>query len=80
MAGAADRPPTPACLAHRCRPPPCRDVVGVALKTLGLGFNASVAEAARCGLAEEDLRTRVQRLVKQARQGAGRPVTPLQTN
>ncbi|KAL4444599.1 hypothetical protein ABPG77_002416 [Micractinium sp. CCAP 211/92] len=41
-----------------------RDVVGAALKTLGLGFNASAAEAARCGLTEEDLRTRVQRLVR----------------
>ncbi|KAL4427727.1 hypothetical protein ABPG75_001816 [Micractinium tetrahymenae] len=44
-----------------------RDVVGVAMKTLGLGFNASAAEAARCGLTEDDLRTRVQRLVKQVR-------------
>ncbi|KAI3429510.1 hypothetical protein D9Q98_005599 [Chlorella vulgaris] len=44
-----------------------RDVVGVALKTLGLPFNASASDIRRCGLTEEDVRSRVQRLVKQVR-------------
>ncbi len=43
-----------------------RDVIGAALKTLGLGYNSSAADLRRCGLTEEDLRLRVQRFVKQA--------------
>ena len=43
--------------------------MGAALKTLGLGYNSSAAEIARCGLTEGDVRTRVQRLVKQASEG-----------
>lgn len=51
-----------------------RDVVGAALKTLGLGYNSSAADIRRCGLSEQDVRTRVQRLVKQVRWRAGRDV------
>lgn len=45
----------------------CRDVVGAALKTLGLSYNSTAADVLRCGLTEEDVRTRVQRLVQQVR-------------
>jgi hypothetical protein len=45
----------------------CRDVVGAALKTLGLGFNATAADIRRCGLSEQDVRSRVQRFVNQVK-------------
>jgi len=41
--------------------------VGAALKTLGLSYNSTAADVLRCGLTEEDVRTRVQRLVQQVR-------------
>jgi hypothetical protein len=41
--------------------------VGAALKTLGLSFNATAADIRRCGLSEQDVRSRVQRFVKQVR-------------
>jgi hypothetical protein len=40
-------------------------VVGIALKTLGLGYNATADDLRRCGLTEQDAQRRVQRLVQQ---------------
>ena len=44
-----------------------REIIGIALKTLGLRYNASAAEARSCGVSADDLRRRVGRLVSQAK-------------
>lgn len=42
-----------------------RELVGVALKTLGLRYNASIEEMAACGVTEADLASRVRQLARQ---------------
>lgn len=42
-------------------------MVGIALKTLGLGFNATVDDMAACGVTESDVAARVQRLIDQVK-------------
>jgi putative spermidine/putrescine transport system substrate-binding protein len=42
-----------------------RELVGVALKTLGLGYNARRADLAAAGASVEDLRTRIKQLCAQ---------------
>ena len=44
-----------------------RELVGVALKTLGLGYNSTVADMAACGVSESDVATRVKRLIDQVK-------------
>jgi len=44
-----------------------REIIGIALKTLGLRYNASAAEKRSCGVSADDLRRRVGRLVSQAK-------------
>lgn len=44
-----------------------RELVGVALKTLGLGFNATAAEAAGCGVSPADVAARVAALAAQVK-------------
>lgn len=52
---------------HACARAAHREVIGAALKSLGLGYNATAAEIRRCGLSEENVRSRVQRFVRQVR-------------
>ena len=42
-----------------------REVVGIALKTLGLGYNATLSDITACGLREEDVAARLAALVGQ---------------
>jgi hypothetical protein len=49
-----------------------RELVGIALKTLGLPFNATATEARRCGVTPDALRERVSALRAQARLFSGR--------
>ena len=42
-----------------------REFVGVALKTLGLGFNASAADLRAAGVGERELQSRVEQLRRQ---------------
>jgi spermidine/putrescine-binding protein len=44
-----------------------REIVGIALKTLGLRYNSSAADVRSCGLSTEDVRRRVSQLVSQAK-------------
>lgn len=44
-----------------------RELVGVALKTLGLSFNTSARDLSKCGLTEEDVIRRVDQLASQIR-------------
>ena len=44
-----------------------RELVGMALKTFGLRYNSSAAEAQQCGVSPEDVRRRVTQLVSQAK-------------
>ena len=44
-----------------------RELVGIALKTLGLGYGATPADLAGCGLQEGDLAARVRQLAAQVR-------------
>lgn len=44
-----------------------RELVGIALKTLGLRYNSSVTEMKDCGVSTEDVRHRVSRLISQAK-------------
>ena len=44
-----------------------RELVGVALKTLGLSFNTSARDLSKCGLTEEDVIRRVDQLASQMR-------------
>lgn len=44
-----------------------RELVGVALKTLGLSFNSSARDLGKCGLNEEDVIRRVDQLASQIR-------------
>jgi len=44
-----------------------RELVGIALKTLGLGYNATTADLAACGISVSDLSVRVRRLAEQVK-------------
>jgi spermidine/putrescine-binding protein len=44
-----------------------REIVGIALKSLGLQYNSTAADAVRCGITPDDLRRRVSNLVHQAK-------------
>ena len=44
-----------------------RELIGIALKTLGLSYNADVAALQACGVSQENLGMRVRRLISQAK-------------
>ena len=44
-----------------------REIVGIALKTLGMSYNSSSLDMRRCGISEDDVIRRVAALVSQAR-------------
>ena len=44
-----------------------REIVGIALKTLGMSYNSNVTDMKHCGVSEDDVMRRVAALVSQAR-------------
>lgn len=44
-----------------------RELVGIALKTLGMSYNSSISDVRHCGISQEDVFQRVAALISQAR-------------